>query len=69
MEMKSCPLMTIARSVAADGVVSHGACQREKCAWWEEDRASCAIPVIAHNLWAITVAVLAAAGLEPPPDI
>jgi len=49
-EMKFCPLMTIARSVAADEVVSHGACQREKCAWWDEANGECALLALTREL-------------------
>lgn len=58
--MKSCPFMTIARSVAADQVVSHGACQGEDCAIWNESTEACSFQSTSPSIDMLTAAVLAA---------
>ena len=64
-QMKFCPLMTIARSVAADQVVSHGNCQGEKCAWWDTNLETCSIQAISTELDHVAKAILVASGHEP----
>ncbi len=57
--MKSCPFITIARSVAADQVVSHGACQAEDCALWNSRTEECSFVSLSDSVDMLNAAVLA----------
>lgn len=60
-----CPFMTIARSVAADQVVSHGACMGADCALWNTRENECSLQGISSSIDRLTAAVLVASRIPP----
>lgn len=46
---KLCPIFSVADAIA--GCEEDCECQKEKCAWWIEDKQKCAITVTGSKLW------------------